>query len=148
MAEEFPNAEIWGVDRPHVQTIWGEEAPANCHFETHLTYDFLSKHLGEFDLIHMRFVAGGCEQLLKTLQDIHACLKPGGLFILIDSTGDILAEDGRSVLRMKSKRFPEGSRLRRMFFGVPTLRRVTSQLLTVPVQKFTMQIAIWGSMKT
>jgi hypothetical protein len=148
MAREFPEAEVWGVDRPHVQTIWTEEAPTNCHFETHQTYNFLSEHSSEFDLIHMRFVAGGCEQFLKTLTDIHACLKPGGIFILVDSTGDILAEDGMSVLRMKSKRYPEGSRLRRMFFGGLTLKQMSNQPLTVHVQKFTMQIATSGSMRT
>jgi hypothetical protein len=147
MAREFPEATVMGVDRPHVQRIWTEEAPANCHFETHRDYEFLSEHTNEFDLIHMRFVAGGSEHFLKTLNDIQACLKPGGLFILVDSTGDILAEDGVSVLRMKSKRHPEGSRLRRMFFGMP-VQRMSNQTLIVYVQKFTMQIANSGSTRT
>lgn len=118
MAKEFPEAEVWGVDRPYARRLWTGEAPSNCHFETHNSYDFLSEHEARYDLIHMRFVAGGCTQFIKTLGDIQACLKPGGLFILIDSTGDLLAEDGTSILRMKSKRTPTGSRLRRMFFGM------------------------------
>lgn len=95
MAKEFPEAEVWSVNS-------------------------LDDHEATYDLIHMRFVAGGCTQFIKTLDDIQACLKPGGLFILIDSTGDLLAEDGVSLLRMKSMKNPVGSRLRRMFFGMFT----------------------------
>jgi len=51
------------------------------------------------------------------LDDIQTCLKPGGIFILIDATGEILAKDGMR-LRRKSRRHPEGSRLRRLFYEV------------------------------
>ena len=59
MAQEFPDAEIWGWDRPHVREIWTGTVPSNCRFDTAPNYDFLESFEDEFDLIHMRFVARG-----------------------------------------------------------------------------------------
>lgn len=134
MAKEFSHVEVWGVDQPSAQKGWSEEAPANCRFEVHSNYDFLQDYEKNFDLIHMRFVAGGvsyssfmvasgwgrfqCSHFLHTLYMIQGCLKPGGLFILIDSTGELLAEDGVSRVPMKSRLHPEGSRLKRLFYGI------------------------------
>lgn len=59
MAQEFPHVEVWGWDRPQVREIWSGAVPTNCRFETAPDYDFLENYENEFDLIHMRFVAGG-----------------------------------------------------------------------------------------
>ena len=59
MAQEFPDVQVVGWDRPQVREIWTGATPANCQFETAPDYDFLEDYEKEFDLIHMRFVAGG-----------------------------------------------------------------------------------------
>lgn len=51
------------------------------------------------------------------MENVQTCLRPGGLFILIDSTGDLLCEDGISLIQMKSSQQPTGIRLQRMFYG-------------------------------
>jgi hypothetical protein len=118
MAREFPDASILGIDRPQVKPLWKDEVPVNCKFEAHSVDDDLHELVGKFDLIHMRFAAGGFKNIVWTLHNLQKCLRPGGIFILIDATGNILAEDGVSELREKSSRHPEGSRLRRMLFGM------------------------------
>ena len=66
MAQEFPDAEVWGWDRPHVRHLWTGDVPDNCHFRTAPDYNFLETYREQFDLIHMRFVAGGvCMRLLQ-----------------------------------------------------------------------------------
>jgi hypothetical protein len=52
------------------------------------------------------------------MEEIEACLKPGGLLILVDSTGEILAEDQVTVLPMRSKTVPNGCQLQRLFYGM------------------------------
>jgi hypothetical protein len=63
MAQEFPDVQVWGWDRPQVREIWTGTTPANCRFDTAPDYDFLEQYKEEFDLIHMRFVAGGVRVL-------------------------------------------------------------------------------------
>jgi hypothetical protein len=51
------------------------------------------------------------------MYDVQACLRPGGLFILIDSTGTILKQDRRTFAGIKHRHYPNGSRLQRMLYG-------------------------------
>lgn len=53
----------------------------------------------------------------KSLEEVAMCLKPGGLLILIDSTGEVLDQDQVTVLPMRSKHAPKGSQLQRLFYG-------------------------------
>jgi hypothetical protein len=56
------------------------------------------------------------------MEELHQCLKPGGLFIMIDSTGELIAEDKKTVLPMKSSNIqPNGLRLQRLFHGLCSL---------------------------
>jgi len=52
------------------------------------------------------------------MEEIEMCLKPGGLLILIDSTGELLGEDQITVLPIRSKVAPKGSQLQRLFYGM------------------------------
>lgn len=142
MAQEFPHTEVWGWDRPQVQEMWTGEVPNNCRFETAPNYDFLENYEDKFDLIHMRFVAGGCTQFSKTMEDIQTSLRPGGLFILIDSTGDLLYEDGVSLVQMKSSQHPEGIRLQRLFYEVR--HASVSMGFDENAMRSTLQEGMWG----
>lgn len=62
MAKEFPKAKILGIDRPDDGlTSLAHGVPSNCRFEPRPDYEFLAEDefKTQFDLIHMRFVAGG-----------------------------------------------------------------------------------------
>ena len=52
------------------------------------------------------------------MEEIQACLKPGGLLILVDSTGEVIDQDGMTVLPMRSNGVPNGSQLQRLFYGM------------------------------
>lgn len=66
MAELFPHADILGIDR-HVNGIAPslDIVPRNCRFDTRLDYEFLTEEefLDFYDVIHMRYVAGGVSAL-------------------------------------------------------------------------------------
>jgi len=88
MADEFPHAQIIGVD---VAPIQPEEVPVNCSYEIYdmtkgrrlLPYD-----AGYFDLVHMRSIYTGITDYPALLREASRTLRPGGLLILaeIDST--------------------------------------------------------------
>lgn len=141
MAEKFPHVEVLGTDRPPVGKVWNYDIPPNCHLQEYPSFDFLCGFQNTFDLIHMRFVAGSCEQFLKTMYDVQACLKPGGMFILIDSTGTILKEDRRTLTGVKHRHYPNGSRLQRMLYEI---RHANQQLgCDEFMMRATLQDGLW-----
>ncbi|KAG8835431.1 hypothetical protein FRC17_003330 [Serendipita sp. 399] len=58
--------------------------PPNLSFEMDDVNLGLVHFKDSFDLIHMRCVMGGIKDMRKTLEEIQACLKPGGILVVID----------------------------------------------------------------
>lgn len=119
MAREFPHVEVLGLDVPQAIEHWKGEYPKNARFEaTNFQFAMPEKYLNRFDIIHLRFIASAFSQFQKSLEEIQDCLKPGGLLILVDSTGLIMGEDKVSVPRMRSSSNPNGSQLQRLFYEI------------------------------
>ncbi|KAG8825270.1 hypothetical protein FRC17_008769, partial [Serendipita sp. 399] len=83
MAHRFPHCTVLGIDL----------APTpldTSFFPPNLSFEIDDINLGlvhlrdSFDLIHMRCVMGGIKDMRKTLEEIQACLKPGGMLVVID----------------------------------------------------------------
>jgi hypothetical protein len=76
MAREFPKAEILGIDRPDDRRpSLARNVPSNCRFDTRPDYEFLVEagFKEQFDLIHMRFVAGGVSAYCIDYYAAHLC---------------------------------------------------------------------------
>ncbi|PVF98449.1 S-adenosyl-L-methionine-dependent methyltransferase [Serendipita vermifera] len=143
MAKEFPHVEVWGVDCQDLGVYWKNDTPQNCNFRIVHPEEILSeKFNASFDMIHLRFVAESFLQFRKRMEELQQCLKPGGLFIMIDSTGELIAEDQKTVLPMKSSDIhPKGSRLQRLFYEV---RHANSALgLDEFMMRITLQDGLW-----
>ncbi|KAG8825269.1 hypothetical protein FRC17_008768 [Serendipita sp. 399] len=83
MAHRFPHCTVLGVDlapTPMDQATF----PPNLSFEIDDINLGLVHFRDSFDLIHMRCVSGGINNLRKSLEEIQACLKPGGILVVID----------------------------------------------------------------
>jgi ubiquinone/menaquinone biosynthesis C-methylase UbiE len=74
-ADEFPGAEVIGIDLSPTQPSW---APQNCKFEL----DDASKEWtfpdNTFDYIHIRFMAACFKDWTQLYKECFRCLKPGG----------------------------------------------------------------------
>ncbi|KAG8825267.1 hypothetical protein FRC17_008766 [Serendipita sp. 399] len=83
MANRFPHCTVLGVD------IAPTPLDTSC-FPPNLSFEIDDINLGlahfkdSFDLIHMRCVMGGIKDMRKTLEEVQACLKPGGMLVIID----------------------------------------------------------------
>jgi hypothetical protein len=76
MAKEFPHVEVLGIDRPDDGiTARACDMPSNCRFEPRPDYEFLEedRFKNQFDLIHMRFVAGGVSAYFLDYYTAHLC---------------------------------------------------------------------------
>ncbi|PVF97692.1 S-adenosyl-L-methionine-dependent methyltransferase [Serendipita vermifera] len=143
MAKEFPHVEVWGVDCQDLGVYWKNDTPQNCNFRIVHPEEILSeKFNASFDMIHLRFVAESFLQFRKRMEELQQCLKPGGLFIMIDSTGELIGEDQKTILPMKSSNInPKGSRLQRLFYEV---RHANSALgLDEFMMRITLQDGLW-----
>ncbi|CAG8716290.1 22367_t:CDS:2, partial [Dentiscutata erythropus] len=79
IAQEFPQAEIYGVDiMPQFPT---EIKPSNCHFMECNIKDGLPFEDNEFDYVFMRYLhlVMKEDQWVPLLNDIRRVLKPGGI---------------------------------------------------------------------
>jgi SAM-dependent methyltransferase len=105
MAFRFPLTHVVGVDAAPVP-LDTDNLPPNLRFEVddvnkglpHF-HDTESSDTRSFDLIHMRMVQTGLEDLDAVLIDLQRCLKPGGLLIIIDMT-PILWDQSRNMIPM------------------------------------------------
>ncbi|OHE97090.1 methyltransferase domain-containing protein [Colletotrichum orchidophilum] len=76
IADEFPTAEVIGVDLSPIQPLW---TPPNCRFEI----DDLEKEWTwsePFDYIHCRTMEGSFANPAKIIKKIYKALEPGGWF--------------------------------------------------------------------
>ncbi|CCA68926.1 hypothetical protein PIIN_02786 [Serendipita indica DSM 11827] len=92
MAHEFPHTEVVGVDLTPVPAEL-EAIPPNCRFEIDDINLGLNHFKDSFDVVHTRFVGTGLKNFRKTMDDVHQCLKPGGIAIWADADFDMCAED-------------------------------------------------------
>ncbi|CAG7854155.1 SubName: Full=Uncharacterized protein {ECO:0000313/EMBL:CCA67105.1} [Serendipita indica DSM 11827] len=92
MAHEFPHTEVVGVDLTPVPADL-EAIPPNCRFEIDDINLGLNHFKDSFDVVHTRFVGTGLKNFRKTMDDVHQCLKPGGIAIWADADFDMCAED-------------------------------------------------------
>ncbi|CCA67627.1 hypothetical protein PIIN_01455 [Serendipita indica DSM 11827] len=95
MAKEYPNASVVALDLAPVP-LDPEKLPPNCRFVVEDINLGLSHYHGEsgFDVIHARCIGSGINNYAAMMQDVEACLKPGGLVIFIDGDMRIYMEDG------------------------------------------------------
>ncbi|CAG8733878.1 2591_t:CDS:2, partial [Acaulospora colombiana] len=83
MAKQFPWAEVVGVDLAPCP-IATESLPPNCRFEVDDINLGLTHFENQFDVVHLRFVAGGMKNFAQRMKDVHSCLKPGGIVLWIE----------------------------------------------------------------
>ncbi|CCA70828.1 hypothetical protein PIIN_04763 [Serendipita indica DSM 11827] len=99
MAERFPHALAMGVDlapTPFDTSLF----PSNLRIEIDDINLGLSHFYGQFDLVHMRCVLGGIQNIDKTLADLFLCLNPGGMLIIVDGGSHFLSDPG-TIGRMR-----------------------------------------------
>ncbi|SPN99226.1 related to TAM domain methyltransferase [Cephalotrichum gorgonifer] len=91
MADQFPEAEVIGIDLSPTQPAW---VPPNCRFEiddASLEWTFADS---SFDYIHIRFMAGCFEDWVKLYKQCYRCLKPGGYLEHQDFSLVVRSDDG------------------------------------------------------
>ncbi|CAG7853098.1 SubName: Full=Uncharacterized protein {ECO:0000313/EMBL:CCA75872.1} [Serendipita indica DSM 11827] len=83
MAERFPHTLVTGIDLAPTP-LDTARFPSNLHIEIDDINLGLAHFHGQFDLVHMRCVTGGINDIDKAMLDLQRCLKPGGILIVID----------------------------------------------------------------
>ncbi|KAI6036265.1 S-adenosyl-L-methionine-dependent methyltransferase [Pisolithus microcarpus] len=107
LADEFPTAEVIGVDLAPIQP---REVPENCTFELcDLDQFFLPYPSEHFDVIHARFMHTGISNYPRFLNEIARMLRPGGLVILIEPDAEPIA-DGKTATELTRSGQPSGMR--------------------------------------
>ncbi|KAL1747532.1 S-adenosyl-L-methionine-dependent methyltransferase [Schizophyllum fasciatum] len=100
MADEFPSAEVIGVD---VAPIQPREVPSNCTFELcDCNQSSLPYPDGYFDFIHARTVHTGFVDYPQFIRECARLLRPGGLIVLIEP--DITPRVGERDRRASTSR--------------------------------------------
>ncbi|BDD55176.1 hypothetical protein MPDQ_007670 [Monascus purpureus] len=96
MAEDFPQAEIIGVDLSPIQPHW---APPNCRFFVDdIESDWTFRPEEAFDFIHARSLAGGIADWDRMLQQAFAHVKPGGWVEIQECEPFIVSDDATHEL--------------------------------------------------
>ncbi|PVG02071.1 S-adenosyl-L-methionine-dependent methyltransferase [Serendipita vermifera] len=124
MAKQFPWAEVVGVDLAPCP-IATENLPPNCRFEVDDINLGLSHFEGHFDVIHLRFVAGGMKNFAQRMKDVHSCLKPGGIVLWIEMDYSLYFTEEFKYLPFATDTDPEHSWQQRI---VRELRRAFSRI--------------------
>ncbi|CAG7849049.1 SubName: Full=Uncharacterized protein {ECO:0000313/EMBL:CCA67102.1} [Serendipita indica DSM 11827] len=88
MSRNFPDADVVGIDLAPVPLDL-ESVPSNCRFEIDDINLGLEHFKDSFDLVHARLIGSGLKDFRKTLRDVHACLRPGGMIIWVDVDYDM-----------------------------------------------------------
>jgi len=108
LADEFPTAEVIGVDLAPVQP---REVPENCTFELcDLDQIYLPYPSEHFDVIHARFMHTGISNYPRFLNEIARMLRPGGLVILIEPDHSEPIADGKTATELTRSGQPSGMR--------------------------------------
>lgn len=125
MAREFPHCEVVGIDLARVP-LPEADLPTNCRFEVD-DINLGLPHLKEqFDVVFCRAVALGLKDFRKSLEDVCACAKPGGIIIWIDADYSFYSKWPMTYRPFFSSSNPDGSCLQRCLYEV---RRVSESLL-------------------
>ncbi|VDB83046.1 unnamed protein product [Peniophora sp. CBMAI 1063] len=97
MADEFPHAEVLGVDLAPLQPQW---VPANCTFELcDLDTFCLPYESNSFDVVHARNIIAGISNYPHFVHELTRILRPGGVLLLIEfdlrpiADGNIVTKD-------------------------------------------------------
>ncbi|CAL5873351.1 uncharacterized protein PFLUO_LOCUS7622 [Penicillium psychrofluorescens] len=91
MAEDFPNAQIFGTDLSPIQPTW---APPNCRFfidDAESDWAFAPSEA--FDYVHVRSLAGGISDWPRLLRQAYTHLKPGGWFEAQEFNAWVISDD-------------------------------------------------------
>jgi SAM-dependent methyltransferase len=91
--------------------------PDNCQFEIDDMNLGLKHHRNQFDLIHARFIVGGLKDFRESLNEIHECLKPGGIALWIDTDYECFTPDIHVYRTLGSDEHLDGSWIARFIFG-------------------------------
>ncbi|KJA27349.1 hypothetical protein HYPSUDRAFT_198131 [Hypholoma sublateritium FD-334 SS-4] len=84
MADEFPRAEVVGVDLAPMQP---SHVPPNCTFELcDLDQRWVPYPDAHFDVIHARALHIGIHDYPRFLREVARLLRPGGLVLLVEPT--------------------------------------------------------------
>jgi hypothetical protein len=116
MSREFPHCEVLGIDLAPVP-IPPDDVPKNCRFEMDDINLGLNHHHGQFDVVFARAICIGLKDTRKTLADMEACAKPGGIVIWIDADGDIYCGYPPFYRPFWSSLNPQGSYITRFIYG-------------------------------
>jgi Methyltransferase domain len=116
MANEFPHCEVLGIDLAPVP-IRQEGVPPNCRFEMDDINRGLSHLHGQFDVVFARAIGMGLNNFRRSLADIEACAKPGGILIWIDGDFDVYSGYPIVYQPFWSESNPNGSYTRRVIYG-------------------------------
>ena len=81
MGEEYPAAEVIGVDIAKIQP---DAPPLNVFFETDDAEREWTRAEVEFDLVHFRYMSGAFKDWREIYRETYRCLKPGGWIEVID----------------------------------------------------------------
>ncbi|KKA27159.1 hypothetical protein TD95_000388 [Thielaviopsis punctulata] len=91
MADEFPDAEVFGVDLSPIQPDW---VPPNCRFHVDdYEDDWTYREDEKFDYIHGRALGGTCADWSKFYQRVMDNLKPGGWFEIQEYDAWVFSDD-------------------------------------------------------
>ncbi|KAI1372349.1 S-adenosyl-L-methionine-dependent methyltransferase [Hypoxylon crocopeplum] len=90
-ADQFPNAEVVGVDLSPQQPQW---LPPNLKFEVDDVTRPWTYEPDSFDYIHMRWLVGAIPDWPALFKEVFTALKPGGYFETKESSAVITSDDG------------------------------------------------------
>lgn len=91
MADQFPEAEVVGVDLSPTQPTW---IPQSCRFDIDDASQEWTFKDNTFDYIHIRFMAGCFKDWVKLYRECYRCLKPGGFVEHLDFSLHVRSDDG------------------------------------------------------
>lgn len=115
MAEDFPQAEIIGVDLSPIQPNW---APPNCRFFVDdIESDWTFRPEEAFDFIHARSLAGGIADWDRMLQQAFAHVKPGGWVEIQECEPFIISDDATHELAVVTQEWHQKLRGASRQFG-------------------------------
>lgn len=90
MADEFPGAEVVGIDQTPIQPDW---VPPNLRFLVdNIEDEWLSG--SDYDLVHLRQIFPVLKNPDKVLRNAYENLKPGGWIEIQELGGHALCDDG------------------------------------------------------
>ncbi|KAI5782588.1 S-adenosyl-L-methionine-dependent methyltransferase [Geopyxis carbonaria] len=90
IAEEFPEAEVVGIDLSVIDPPW---TPPNVLFVVEDAEDPWTCPPGHFDYIHLSSMTGCIQSWPQLLRQATAALAPGGFLELVDHTAYFLSDD-------------------------------------------------------